>query len=72
MGVLMRLVLGWTNPDILDAVERCMGTLNLKPWEVRIIEALRAVTGGRDTEKIERGNLRATAVVGNQPASGPS
>ena len=67
MVVLMRLVMGWTNPGIFDAVERCLGTLNLKSRQVRSIEGLRAVTEGRDAAKIviKSGNLRATAVVGS-------
>jgi hypothetical protein len=51
-GELMRLVLLETDPDLLDAIERCMGPLQLTPAEVRIINAIRKVNTGRDITPI--------------------
>lgn len=51
-GEVMHLALLDTDPDLLDAIETCMGPLNPTPAEVLIINSIRKVSKGRDLTPI--------------------
>lgn len=52
-GALMRTSLRETDPALLQAIERCLGPLDLTQGEVSLIEQLRELAPGHDTVPIE-------------------
>jgi hypothetical protein len=51
-GDVMYLLLMETSPDMLKAIEECMGPLSLSAGEKRLLAALRRSAGGRETAPI--------------------
>jgi hypothetical protein len=51
-GEVMHLLLAETSPEMLNAIEECMGPLCLSPGEKRLLMALRKSAGGRESVPI--------------------
>ena len=51
-GDVMYLLLMETSPDMLHAIEECMGPLSMSHGETRLLMALRKSAGGRETAPI--------------------
>lgn len=51
-GDVMRTLLGENSPELLTAIEECMGPLSLTAGEKRLITALRKSSQGRDATPI--------------------
>jgi len=51
-GDVMHLLLTETAPEMLHAIEECMGPLSLSPGEKRLLMALRKSANGRETAPI--------------------
>jgi len=51
-GEVMRMLLGESSPEMLIAIEECMGPLCLSPGERRLITALRKSAQGRASTPI--------------------
>jgi len=47
-GSLMRRLLADADPDLLHAIEQCLGVLNLSDGEQKLIRAVRRVSPGKD------------------------
>lgn len=66
-GDVMRLLLLETSPDMLHAIEECMGPLALSPGERRLLMALRKSAGGRETAPLFFDGAPIVAVIVGSP-----
>lgn len=62
-GVLMRKVLKEISPDVLQAIESCLGPFDLSPTETHIITVMRKSSGGRDMATVHFGKESIIAVI---------
>lgn len=62
-GEVMHLLLAETSPEMLNAIEVCMGPLCLSPSEKRLLMALRKSAGGRETAPIFFDGAPIVAVI---------
>lgn len=62
-GEVMRTLLGEHTPEMLEAIEECMGPLTLSPGEKRLITTLRKSAQGREPTPIFVDGASIIAVV---------
>lgn len=62
-GDVMYLLLMETSPDMLHAIEECMGPLSLSPGEKRLLLAMRKSAGGRESAPIFFDGAPIVAVI---------